>query len=706
MAATVSAAASLFGGGQSKSFVAKKQLSYPLYGADFDPLNQHFLLVGGGGGSSSTGVPNRITLLDVSNQIEIKEVSDINLAYDEDSVTSLAVADSDVHSLLAYAGINGSERDQKAGKNEHFRSFRVPLPQRRKRDVPAEELHTSVVDKTEPLAKTAIFRSATGPKNECYQRVLRVSPPVVAGEGLEKSATRLKPRLTTIASASATQNEIITFPVEEKPSSRTAVSRINLEKKEAGDADIINVDDTATPYSLAYCTDYALFLQQLSGKGVSSSEPVQVYETQNGPVGRSRIRALRWLNTRYLLLVLNRHNRSGVELMIFKVSKDYAQAQQVIVKYVKHMKQATGLDTCTLSADKDGSQQFVIALSGQDSSVQISTVDFVPGTGITSFRQYADYVEVHNGPITRIVFSKFIAPSSQTKTPSTQTIRLATVGIDKNVCIQTLLLQPVPASDPNNSPRYVLNPLIQMGSLVYGLFASLLYLLLAVSAVISFLEFRGAIPPIIGATKYLPQRFHDRYGRPYPGWIHQQPGPVIAESMPAAQSVIDRIKMSEATPVIEKLEELKDRIELAAATPIIEAMEEMHTSFPSPDQIKSSVPSVEQVKLAIPSVEQVQDTLTGLLSQREDDEEHKDKAVIIRDLEHIGGEVSAELRHEAEIVKEGLKKWEHLAEPDRKKWKAKLKEAGQWTEKQGETVLKGVFFGQIGGLVAAAVRGG
>jgi hypothetical protein len=38
----------------------KRKLGYPLYGADFDPLNPDFLLVGGGGGSTSSGVPNRI----------------------------------------------------------------------------------------------------------------------------------------------------------------------------------------------------------------------------------------------------------------------------------------------------------------------------------------------------------------------------------------------------------------------------------------------------------------------------------------------------------------------------------------------------------------------------------------------------------------------------------------------------------------------
>lgn len=41
----------------------RKKLSYPLYAADFDPLNQDFLLVGGGGGSTPSGVPNKIVRL-------------------------------------------------------------------------------------------------------------------------------------------------------------------------------------------------------------------------------------------------------------------------------------------------------------------------------------------------------------------------------------------------------------------------------------------------------------------------------------------------------------------------------------------------------------------------------------------------------------------------------------------------------------------
>lgn len=684
-------------GGRPNIHVATKHLAYPLYGADFDPLNHHFLLVGGGGGSSSTGVPNRISLLDTSNRSEIKEISDIELAADEDNVSSLAIAESSPQSLLAYAGINSSVKDQEAGQNEHFRSFRVPLPAKRKKDPTDAAPAASTVAATQPLARTAMFRAATGPKNDCYQRVLRLSPPTYA-DGTEPTidekaghlAPRIIRRVATIASGLATHNEVVAFPTTETPSATQAISRINLEKAEANDVDLTSADDTGTAFALAYATDHELFLQQLGDqKGTVNSEPIRVYETQVGPIGRSKIRALRFLSPRYLLLLQNRQNRTGAELIVLKVSRDFAQVQQTLVKYLKNIKQAVGLDTCSLSKAQDGSQQFVLAVAGHDSSLQIHTLDWLPGTGMTSFKQYADIIDVHNGPITRIVFSNFISPklpiNGQT---SPQYIRLASIGVDKAVVVQTLPLRPTPATGTGSTmPRYVLTARSEIGSFFYKLALSLIALLICTTAVISFLELRGAIPPIIGATKYLPQRWQNSYGRSYP-YAYDNPGPLIPDSMPSVESVIDKIKLSEATPVIVKMEEIQDKIKLADAS---EAIASMQSAVPT------TIPSV-------PSMQEVQDTLAGLVSQQQSSEKEPSKAIIVRDLEHIGGEVSAELRKEADIVREGtLRKWESLTGQEKKTWKKKLVEAGQWTEHQGEAVLKGVFFGQLAGIVGNMV---
>lgn len=212
-------------------------------------------------------------------------------------------------------------------------------------------------------------------------------------------------------------------------------------------------------------------------------------------------------------------------------------------------------------------------------------------------------------------------------------------------------------------PRYVLTAPSNLKGNFLQVLMSLNVVVLCIALLISFLELRGAIPPVLGATKYLPQGWQERYGQPY-GYSHSVPGPVIPESMPAVESMIDRIKLSEATAVIDKLESMQS---------------------------------------AIPSLQDVQDTLTDLVSRKKDDAQ-KDQAIIIRDLEHLPGEIGAELMHEAEVVKEkALKTWESLTQKEQKTWKQKLKAAGQWTENQGEAVLKGVFFGQLAGAVAGAV---
>lgn len=662
-------------GGTPPVDVAKKELVYPLYGADFDPLNHHFLLVGGGGGSSSTGIPNRISLLDTSRRSEIREIADIELAHDEDSVVSLAVAHSDPSALIAYAGINSSVKDQEAGRNEHFRSFKVPLPARRKKNPDDPAPPAATVAPTQALARSAIFRSPTGPKNECYQRTLRLSPPLIEqstpipGSEKEGKPTRiLKKRLATIASGLATKNEVVTFPVTEKSSAPQVISRINLGSSEATDADLINVDDVGSSYVLAYSTDTELYLQQLSdGKGTVNSDPISVYQTTKGPVGRSKIRALRFLTARYILLLQNRPNRSGVELVVLKLSKDFAQSQQMLVKYLKAMKQAVGLDICALSKGEDASQQFVVAVAGQDSSLQIFTLDWLAGEGLTQFRSFADIENLHRGPITRITFSYFVPPTWPVtgQTPP-QYIRLASVGVDKSVLVQTLPLEPSPSTGTGNKqPRYVLTKPSQFQAMFWRILMSINLLVLCIAIVISFLEFRGAIPPTIGVNRFVPQRWQEKYGNPYP-YAHGPPGPVIPQSMPDVESLIDKIKLSEASAIIKKLEAMQS---------------------------------------SIPSVQDVRDTLVDLVSRKEE-EEHLSKAVIIRDLEHLGGEISAELKREAEVVREGtLKKWESLTKKEQKTWKQKLKAAGHWTEQQGEAVLKGVFFGQLAGVVAGAVGG-
>ncbi|RAL67464.1 hypothetical protein DID88_008219 [Monilinia fructigena] len=58
--------------------------------------------------------------------------------------------------------------------------------------------------------------------------------------------------------------------------------------------------------------------------------------------------------------------------------------------------------------------------------------------------------------------------------------------------------------------------------------------------------------------------------------------------------------------------------------------------------------------------------------------------------------------HDENIHPKG-KSWDELTAPQKENWKKKLKDAGHWVEEMGETIFKGVIFGELGGLVGAAV---
>ncbi|KAF4469950.1 hypothetical protein FALBO_3152 [Fusarium albosuccineum] len=60
--------------------------------------------------------------------------------------------------------------------------------------------------------------------------------------------------------------------------------------------------------------------------------------------------------------------------------------------------------------------------------------------------------------------------------------------------------------------------------------------------------------------------------------------------------------------------------------------------------------------------------------------------------------------HEPSVHGPG-KTWEELGEKQKEAWKARLKEAGAWTQGMGESVFKGILFGELAGAVGRAVAG-
>ncbi|RMZ78633.1 hypothetical protein DV738_g3826, partial [Chaetothyriales sp. CBS 135597] len=458
---------------------SRKQLGYPLYAADFDPLNPDFIIVGGGGGSSSTGVPNKISLLDVSRPHDTAEITEIELAKDEDSVTTLAVASSSETSLTAIAGINSSVAEQESGRNNHLRSFRISLPPRRR--LAADGGSNQVRDSEKPpallptkaLAKTALFTSARGPQNDTYQRVLRAVP--------IQSAT--EPRVTAIASGLAPENEVISFqPVSNAVTSTVdEISRISLGKTEAADVDIIAVKSVG--HVLAYCTDSDVYVQRLPGtKGSKVDAPVRVYQSPSpSPAARQpqpKFRALRFLHPEHILLLQNRPGRTGASLLLLKLSNSTGSGHITLIKHLNSaIKLATGLDTAILRSPSSDDFQAVVAVASQDSSIELLTIDYTPSAGLSTFRPYALLREV--------------------------------------VVVHTLTLRRSTAPSGSDKAAYfVLVPPRGSGALqtTISTFTALVVLLLAALLTQAFYEIRGLVPPRLGLANHLPADILDILG--------------------------------------------------------------------------------------------------------------------------------------------------------------------------------------------------
>ncbi|RAH83914.1 hypothetical protein BO86DRAFT_454673 [Aspergillus japonicus CBS 114.51] len=526
---------------------AKLTLSCPLFAADFDPRNPGFLLVAGGGGEGRSGVGNKIVLLDSSKRQTLTPVVDIDLSRDEDSVTSLAAALPTEDSVIALAGINSSVEEQKRDNNQHLRSFRIDYPPRKA--FGADQVVESSDDgssapptlgKTTPLSRASLFRTAKDSKSsDTYQRLLRLSP--------WKSGAQ-SPRVAAIATGLAPTGEIVLFSATATPGQSEVIGRIRLgSDEEAEDMDIIELDDETGTFRFAYSNGIDVFVGQVTADTRSNAAPdVQcIYTTpvpENGPRTRPKFRALRFLSPTSLLLLQNSPDRKGCELMILDLrsalvpnpgeKKPQQQQQQMTTgkasiirrkKLRKTIKIGLGLDICLLGSGSDDlvnqQQQAIIAVSGSDQSIELLTLEFNPLSGRGGYgplRHYTTLPDVHPFSMTKLCFAPFHSPQHPVSaaTPP-QYVRLASVSMGNTVVVHALPLSPCPPASRN--PRYVLSMPgeSEIWTHFSSGFAALLSILIVCFVLQAFTEIRGAMPPYLGATEWLPPHIRDAVARPY-----------------------------------------------------------------------------------------------------------------------------------------------------------------------------------------------
>jgi hypothetical protein len=545
--------------------------------------------------------------------------------------------------LILYAGINSSEEDCLAGKNQHFRAFEVVFPKKSK---------TAEKDAGQPpkstiqyLNKTALFKPFTSPvaRKEGYQGIVRLSPP-------KRSASGSK-RIGAVASRFARdENEIVVFNATTSLPTVPGdiIERISPHKgQEAHDIDILEPEEGQ--FKLTYCTDFDVYVDEINydfskkrirGKSTAVEKKYTIPHPDTfDKKSRAKIRFVRWLSPSHLLLLVNLPNKSGAELQVLRLYGDTMGSITLRKRLPSHVKAVVDMDVSILDPDEKGAYQIVVAVAGNDISTTVLTIDYY-GTAsntLSRFHNYTTFRDVHPQGITKLVFSPFLPPSSN-KAPADQYLRLASTSYGNTVVVDTFTLEPV--SDRPGS-RHVLS-----SAKARALRTSVNWFVGAFVVLVLLLLTQGLFDPEGNWTKdYVPTSVRntiDNYKR-------------TSERMSKIQSGRANLNSQEDTPAIRAQHRLSDFLH-----------RHRHTDNESPYK----------------AVVVQHDPDTGSLSTQL----------------HHGGEEA--LNEETEA-----KKWEDLSHEEKSHWKEKLVQAGAWAVDEGETVLKGIFFGQMGGLVGEVAQG-
>ena len=308
------------------------------------------------------------------------------------------------HGLILYAGINSSEQERLKAKNEHFRSFEVQLPKNRGADTGAEKDPGRITF----LSKTQLFtppQSASAVK-ESYQRLVRLSPPPQTISSVPNK------RIGAIASSLGDdENELVIFSATSTlPQPQDIIERVKLTKgQEANDIDIF--DHGNGRFQVAFVLDQDVYIQDVNydfgQRNIKEKhERKKVYTLPKNDAGdgkgSSKLRCIRWLSPKHLLLLANRPQRSGVDLLVLHL---YEEGPPSVInrKTLKNIKAATDMDVAILDAGADGAYQIVIAVGAIDISLSVYTMDYNGQTGdsLSNFHSYGTYHDVSGGVLSR-----------------------------------------------------------------------------------------------------------------------------------------------------------------------------------------------------------------------------------------------------------------------------------------------------------------
>lgn len=627
------------------------------------------------------------TLLDASRKHTLSEVVDINLSKDEDSVNSLAVSSHATESsFIALAGINSSEADQQAGKNEHLRLFQLDYPQTRKEQVESEkEGNLEQQGETKALGRLSLFTPSSAVKKETYQRVLRLSRPRV-----EEHI-----RLGAIASGLAPEGEIVVFDTIGAQFGRVNVrGRLKLGKGvEAADVDVNHIKDGE--YRVAYCTDYDVYLSKLSPGSNQISTPQFVHGTPYPDTfakskARPKFRSVRFLTPDLILLLQVQPGRTGAELLLLEVT-NFSPLGFITLRKRLHrgIKSTNALAVAFLPGAKPGppSQivQHAIAIAGQDTSITILTLDHAssPPFSSLSFRLHAFLPKVHPLQITSLSFSTFISPSTPSQAPP-QYLKLASTSIASTVVVHTLpLILLASTTKSKSSLRYVLRRpgRSETAEVTISVLVATIAIALGAFFLQAFIEIRGGTPEYLGAKGWLSERVSGYIARPY------MFAETASSAIPSLLSSISSVKTcvdSSTETVKAEFEALTSAITTAETTSTPETTARLRELLSSQQTSPTDVPD--------PHADAPPNAL------------NKQSIIIHASEDDHSLAVNLHPHNDESDAPKG-KQWHEMEKDEREHWKQRLVHAGEWAVEEGEAVLKGIFFSGVAGAVGDFVGG-
>lgn len=463
-------------------------------------------------------------------------------------------------------------------------------------------------------------------------------------DGVFQRVLRLAPggRMGAVAAAMGKEPQLAVF---EPNGANPKVKGVLELPREAEDVDIVQTGEGE--YQVAFCYKYQLHVVNV---GKELSEPELVYTMPEENLELPAFRCIRYLTPEFILAVSNLPKRSGMIIQGLRLPKSgEGNARLACSTRIPGATSATALAVTNLSPPASptspaGDAQFTIAVAGHDSSIYFYAVNHVTNSSITILSNLHPFHTIKSAHGNDAITGLAFSTFVTPKTHMRpQHIKLASATLGNFVSVTSVPLRRHIDQRPKGSkgPARPTRYVVAMKSQAQS-GSFILYVL-------------GVIVLILAV---LGQGILEMYGQ--------------------------------ATP----------RLHVHKFLP------SWHGTLRSPEHQPNffagkggaEVHGVRVPDFLSKLVDDVPSTTEG------------EALVIVDHTPEISGDEGVEKKlvkvdvHDGEVHAEA-KAWEDLAEEQKDAWRERLMDAGAWTAEMGESVFRGILFGELAGAVGRAVGG-